>query len=114
MERRDAEELSGIQAAHEIALLKRMKTLKEDQIKESTAQIATLQAVRELAAERYLHYMTLLGAAPTIPAEGKAPADAQSVPGATTQEKEGVRMTAQDSNQLREMSDASDAEQSAS
>jgi hypothetical protein len=114
LERRDAEELARIQAGHEIALLKRVTTVKEDQIKESKAEIEALLAAREVTAERYRHYMTLLGAAPTIPAEGTAPADAQAVAGAATLEKDGVRMIAQESNELTEMADATDAEESAS
>ena len=110
LERRDAEELARLQAVHEVALLKRVSAVKEDQIKESKAQIETLRAARELAAERYRHYMTLLGASPTIPAEGTAPADAQDVAGATTLEKEGVRMIAQESNELDEMADATNDE----
>lgn len=100
LERRDAEELSRIQAVHEVALLKRVTAVKEDQIKEATAQITALQAARELTAERYRHYMTLLGASPTVPAEGTAPADAQAVAGASTLEKDGVRLVAQESNAL--------------
>jgi hypothetical protein len=111
LERRDAEELSRIQAVHEVALLKRLSSVKEDQIKEAKAQITALQAARELAAERYRHYMTLLGASPTVPAEGTATADAQAVAGAATLEKEGVRMIAQESNELNEMADAADDEQ---
>lgn len=114
LERRDAEELSHIQAVHEVALLKRVSAVKEDQIKEATAQITALQAAREMAAERYRHYMTLLGASPTVPAEGTAPPDAQAVAGAATQVKEGARMIAQESNELNEMADATDAEQAAS
>ena len=34
LERRDAEELARIQAGHEVALLKRVSAVKEDQIKE--------------------------------------------------------------------------------
>ena len=82
LERRDAEELSRIQAVHEVALLKRVSAIKEDQIKEAKAQVTALQAARELAAERYRHYITLLGASPTVPAEGTAPPDAQAVAGA--------------------------------
>lgn len=114
LERRDAEELSRIQAVHEVALLKRVSAVKEDQVKEATAQITALQAARELAAERYRHYMTLLGASPTVPAEGTAPPDAQAVAGAATQLKEGARIIAQESNELNEMADATDAEQAAS
>jgi len=114
LERRDAEELSRIQAVHEVALLGRVSAVKEDQIKESKAQIEALQAARELAAERYRHYMTLLVGSPTVPAEGTAPADAQAVPQAATQEKEGVRMIAQESNALEQEGDAKDMRMGAS
>ncbi len=108
LERRDAEELSHIQAVHEVALLKRVSAVKEDQIKEATAQITALQAARELAAERYRHYMTLLGASPTVPAEGTAPPDAQAVAGAATLEKDGAKMIAQESNALDQEGTAKD------
>lgn len=108
LERRDAEELSRIQAVHEVALLKRVSAVKEDQIEESKAQITALQAARDLAAERYRHYMTLLGAPPTVPAEGTTPADAQAVAGATILEKDGVKMIAQESNALNEEGSAKD------
>lgn len=108
LERRDAEELSRIQEVHEVALLRRVSSVKEDQIKEAKAQITALQAARELAAERYRHYMTLLGASPTVPAEGTAPADAQAVPGAGILEKDGVKMLAQESNALNEEGSAKD------
>lgn len=114
LERRDAEELSRIQAVHEVALLKRVSSVKEDQIKEAKAQITALQAARELAAERYRHYMTLLGASPTVPAEGTAPADAEAVAGASTLVKDGIRLIAQESTELSEMANAADAEQAAS
>lgn len=108
LERRDAEELSRIQAVHEVALLKRVSAVKEDQIKEATAQITALQAARELAAERYRHYMTLLGASPTVPAEGTAPPDAQAVAGAATLEKDGAKMIAQERNALDQEGTAKD------
>lgn len=114
LERRDAEELSRIQAVHEVALLKRVTAVKEDQIKEATAQITALQAARELAAERYRHYMTLLGASPTVPAEGTAPAEAQAVAGAATLEKDGAKMIAQESNALDQEGQAKDMRMGAS
>jgi hypothetical protein len=114
LERRDAEELAGIQAVNEVALLKRMTAVKNYQIQESQARITALLAARELAAERYRHYMTLLGAAPTIPAEGSTPADAQAVAGATTQDKDGVRMIDQESSELSEMDASADSEEAAS
>ena len=108
LERRDAEELSRIQAVHEVALLKRVSAIKEDQIKEAKAQVTALQAARELAAERYRHYITLLGASPTVPAEGTAPPDAQAVAGAATLDKDGAKMIAQESNALNEEGSAKD------
>jgi hypothetical protein len=113
LERRDAEELSRIQAVQEVALLKRVSAVKEDQIKEATAQITALQAARELAAERYRHYMTLLGVSPTVPADSTAPADAQAVAGATTLEKDGVRMIAQEQNELSNLAAAHDDQDAA-
>src|SRR5262249_27219834 len=100
LERRDAEELAHIQAVHELAVLKRAADIREDEIKYAQAQIAALQAAREMQAERYRHHMTLLGQTVTIPGEGVAPADAQDVPGAATLDKEGVRLIAQESNEL--------------
>jgi len=121
LERRDAEEISRIQTVHEISLLKRVSAEKEDQIKEAKAQIIALQAARSLAAERYRHYMMLLGGSPTASAEGSVPPDAQAVPGAATLEKDGVRMIAQEANALgmegeaaEKRSDASDANQTGS
>jgi hypothetical protein len=114
LERRDAEELAQIQAIHEVALLKRLSTVKDEQIKEAETQITALEAARELAAERYRHYQTLLGSAPTIPTEGTAPADAKAVAGANTMQKDGVRMIAQESNDLNEMAEAASAEETAS
>jgi len=108
LERRDAEELSRIQAVHEVALLKRVSAIKEDQIKEAKAQVTALEAARELAAERYRHYITLLGASPTVPAEGTAPPDAQAVAGAATLDKDGAKMIAQESNALNEEGSAKD------
>ncbi len=114
LERRDAEELSRIQTVHEVALLKRVTAVKEDQIKDATAQIKALQAARELAAERYRHYISLLGASPTVPAEGTAPVDAQAVAGAATLEKDGVKMIAQESNALDQEGTAKDWRMAAS
>ena len=114
LERRDAEELSRIQAVHEISLLREVKKVRDDEIRESKAQIMALEAARELASERYRHASALLGRPATIPAEGTVPADAEPVPQASTLMKEGVRMIAQESNELSEMADAADAEEAAS
>jgi hypothetical protein len=114
LERRDAEQLARIQATHEVAVLQRVTAVKEARIKEAKAEITAFEAARELAAERYRHYMTLLGAAPTVPAEGTAPADAQAVAGANTLEKEGARMIDKESSELAAMDKTANAESAAS
>ncbi|MET0239299.1 MAG: neuraminidase-like domain-containing protein, partial [Sphingobium sp.] len=113
LERRDSEELARIQSVHEISLMKEVKKVRDNEIRDAKAQIVALEAAREQTAERYRHSMTLLGKAPVIPPEGTAAADAETVPGAATKIKEGVRMIAQEASQLDEMAKAADAEEAA-
>ena len=113
IERRDSEALARIQATHEVALLRRLTAVKEKQITEATDQIATLQAARDLTAARYEHYMALLGYLTVVQSEGSPPVEPSPVGGTQTLEKEGVRLIAQEANELTEMTEASTAEQRA-
>jgi len=61
IEKRDAEELSRLRAAHETRLLEMIKAIKERQLLEAKANKQSLDKNRETAKKRLQHYSGLLG-----------------------------------------------------
>ena len=71
IEKHDGESLSRLRSTQEIAMLGLVSSVKEQQRDEAAAAVAALRKSRELVAQRYLQYQTLLGKGTVeIPAEG--------------------------------------------
>jgi hypothetical protein len=104
IEKRDAEELALIRAAHETQILGLMEQVKLDQLTEATKNEEGLLSARDLAWERYKHYQKLLGNT-NVP----KPAVGQSAPEYTfssnvkTVETGGVKTTSYEKKELEHL-----------
>jgi hypothetical protein len=71
LEKEDAEELALLRSKQELELFDKIKTVREEQIREAEANLTGLRESRQTAIVRYRHYQSLLGIPnPIIPAEG--------------------------------------------
>jgi Tc toxin complex TcA C-terminal TcB-binding domain/Neuraminidase-like domain len=73
IEKQDAESLALLRSSQDIAMLKLVRTVKEQQRDEADANLVALRKTREVTAQRYAQYQRLLNKKDVhVPAEGEA------------------------------------------
>jgi len=75
LEKRDAEALGLLRASHEVELLKRVQSIRVQQIEEVRGNLDALRATRKTAEARYAHLARLMGQP-----EASAPAEGEALP----------------------------------
>ena len=107
LEKRDAEDLAMLRARHESALHGLVEQVRVQQLAEATENISALRRSRELAGTKYVHYQKLMGVeGPTVPAEGENIPEEPTPATAAMTDSAGIKVIAQESSELSNLSDA--------
>jgi Tc toxin complex TcA C-terminal TcB-binding domain len=102
LEKRDAEELATVRAAHEVQMLTQVRIVKEQQVKEAEAAYNALYQSREVMVGKFLDQQRLLGVQdPKVPALEATQAPLFDLPGSIRQGAEGgLPLLEQEQNEL--------------